>query len=190
MIPLAGLALKGKGLLWGAGIAAVLLAAVAAWGGLGWYGKRAAQLELAEYQLAASRVITERLVENQALAAAQARKADEIATAYQKGKTDVQKAFQPALADLEILRQLYAGGARPAAADPGRVLDGPEAHPGAVPGPADPAGGTHAVACTDRPAALIDAAHRIAQDLEACALDLARLRGLQQWVRDVQQQRP
>lgn len=187
MIPLAGLALKGKALLWGAGIAAVLLAAVAAWGGLGWYGKRAAQLELAEYQLAAVRVIEQRLTENQALADAQARKANEIAEAYLKGKADVQKAFQPALADLEILRQLYAGGARPA--EPDRLRQHPEADPGAVPGPADSSGGTHATACTDRPAALVAAAHRVAQDLEACALDLARLKGLQQWVRDVQQAR-
>lgn len=166
----------------------LLLAAVAAWGGLGWYGKRAAQLDLAEYQLAASRVITQRLTENQALAAAQARKADEIATAYQKGKTDVAKSFQPAMADLQFLRQLYAAGG--AAADPDRLRQRPAADPGAVPGPADPAGGTHAVACTDRPGAIIESAHRIAQDLEACALDLARLRGLQQWVREVQQARP
>jgi hypothetical protein len=167
----------------------LLLAAVTAWGGLGWYGKASAQRELAAYQLAASNVIVARLVENQRLADAQARKANEIAAAYLKGKQDVQKAFQPALADLEILRQLYAGGARPVAANPGRVLDGPEADPGAVPGPADPAGRTHAVACTDRPATLIESTHRVAQDLEACALDLARLKGLQQWVREVCQAR-
>lgn len=166
----------------------LLLAAVAAWGGLGWYGKATAQRALATYQLAASRVLAEKLAENQRLADAQARKANEIAEAYQKGKADVAKAFQPALADLQILRQLYAGGARPVDAD--RLRQHPEADPGAVPGPADPPGRTHAVACTDRPGAIIESAHRLSQDLEACALDLERLRGLQQWVRDVQQAKP
>lgn len=161
----------------------LVMLAITAWGGIGWYGKRSAELALERERLAAARAVADQLAANQRLSEAQARRSAEIAAAYLKGKTDVTHAFQPALADLQLLRGLFAGGAGRVPVEP--APDGG----GAMPGPADPAGGTHAVACTDRPGDLVAAAHRVAQDLAACAADLERLRGLQDWVREVQQGR-
>ena len=157
---------------------AALLAIMAAWGGLGWYGKSAAQKELADYQRDAARALAVQLAENQRLSEQQARDSAATSAAYQKGKRDVAQAFQPALADLQMLRSLYAGGATAG-------LRRPSTDPDAVPGPADPAGGPDATACTDRPAEIIAAAHRVAEDLESCAGYLTQLTSLQQWVRDV-----
>lgn len=158
---------------------AVLLAITAAWGGIGWYGKATAERALAAERLGQARAVAGQLAENLRLREAQDRAAAEITAAYLKGKTDVAKAFQPALADLQLLRTLFAGGATAGVRQPAQ--DGA----GAVPGPADPAGRTDAIACTDRPGELIAAAHRVAEDLESCAGDLARLTALQQWVREV-----
>lgn len=158
----------------------IALLAVAAWGGIGWYGKRAVELEYSDYRLAQARAVTVQLAENQRLRDVQDRRSAEIAAAYRKGKVDVAKSFQPALADLQMLRALFDGGAS------GRVPDRPLDDDRPVPGPADPPDGAHAVACTDRPAEIVGAAHRVAQDLEACAGYLAQLTALQRWIREIQ----
>lgn len=156
------------------------LLALLAWGGIGWYGKSQAEFALEQERRMAAEVVSARLVENAAIDLQRQQDAARISDAYQKGKQDVAKAFRPALDDLSVLRSLYCPGGvcRPATHDPG-----------AVPGPADPAGGPHAAACTDRPGDLIAAAHRVAEDLEACAGYLAQLTALQRWVREVQQAR-
>ncbi len=164
-------------------VVGLVMLAITAWGGIGWYGKRMAELDLERERLAVARAVADQLAANQRLSDAQAAKAAEIARAYHKGKTDVANAFQPALADLQLLRGLFAGGARRVPVEP--APDGGST----VPGPADPAGRTHAVACTDRPGDLIAAAHRVAEDLATCAGDLARLTALQQWQREVGQAR-
>ena len=158
--------------------AAALLASLVAWGGLGWYGKATAERELADYQLAAARVITARLEENQRLSDAQAKRSAEISDAYQKGKHDTAKAFQPALAALQALR------ARLGATDPGLRNPAPP-DPGAVPLPADPALRPDATACTDQPGRIIAATDRVVADLAACANEKRQLISLQSWVTDV-----
>ena len=158
---------------------AVLLAITAAWGGIGWHGKATAERLIERERLAAARAAADQLAANQRLSEAQARKSAEISAAYLKGKTDVAKSFQPALADLQMLRtwwDAHAGRLRVEPADDSRP----------VPGPAGPPGGADAIACTDRPGDIVESAHRVAQDLEACAIDLARLKALQEWVRAAQ----
>lgn len=164
---------------------AVVLAITAAWGGIGWYGKATAERTLAAERLEQARVVADQLAANQHFSEAQARRAADISEAYQKGKRDVATAFQPAMADLQMLRTLFAGGA--GRVEPGGLREpGPDGS-GPVPGPADPTGGTHATACTDRPGDLIAAAHRVAQDLESCAVVVAQLTSLQRWVLEVGQ---
>ncbi len=161
---------------------AALLASLIAWGGIGWYGKALAERDLAVYQLAAARVITDRLVENQRLSDAAARRGAGISDAYQKGKADAAKAHQNAQGQLARLRATLdapALGLRHSA----------EPDPRPVPPGADPTRRPDATACTDHPRAILDAAHRVAQDLETCDTEKRQLASLQQWVRDVCQAR-
>jgi len=156
---------------------ALAMLAIIAWGGVGWSGKRAAQLEFADYKLAQARVVADQLAENQRLSDAQSRRGAEISEAYQKGKIDVAKAFQPARAELRLLRARYSGGAAGGMQQP--ADDGA----GAMPSPTDPARRPHAVACTDRPGDLIDAARGVAAEIEGCAGKIRQLAALQAWVR-------
>ncbi len=74
---------------------ALAMLAIIAWGGVGWSGKRAAQLEFADYKLAQARVVADQLAENQRLSDAQSRRGTEISEAYQKGKIDVAASMRP-----------------------------------------------------------------------------------------------
>lgn len=159
-----------------------VLVAMAAWGGLGWYGKAAAERHLAEYQLAAARVLSDQLAENQRLSDQRALRGAEVSAAYQKGKTDVVAAFQPALADLQRLRALYP--------DADRLLEPAAPGSGPVPAAAGPAGRPDAAACTGQPGRIIDAADRVVEDLAACGQTQRQLTGLQRWVAEVCAARP
>lgn len=154
MIPLAGLVLKGKALLWGAGITAVLLALVTAWGGLGWYGKAVAEREYAEYQLSAAQVITERLVENTEIEAAARALSAEADAKYLKGKLDADREFQPIRDDLAFLRHAW-GMRNQNDNDP-------------VPSESNPSLVNTPRACTDEPRRIIEAATRVLEDLKTC----------------------
>lgn len=172
---LLGIFTGGSPWLWVA-IAAVL-AGMAAWGGIGWYGKASAERAFADYQLAAARVITARLEENQRLSDQQARRSAEISDAFQKGKRDAQTQFKPIQEELARLRSQFpaAGGVRdPAAPDPSPV-----------PGPAGATGGPDATACTDQPGTIVAAADRVVEDLAACDAERRQLISLQAWVREV-----
>jgi hypothetical protein len=156
---------------------AFALLALLAWGGLGWYGKRAVELEFAGYKLAQARVVADQLAENQRLSDAQAKAGAAISDAYQKGKADVAKAYQPVLADLQFLRLRLAAA--------GGLREHPATDPGPVPGPPDPAGGPDATACTGDPGRILDAADRVVADLAACEDTRRQLISLQAWVREV-----
>jgi len=132
----------------------LLFAAVTAWGGLGWYGKAGAEREFAEYQLAASNVIAERLVANSKLEAQARTLSQEADAQYLKGKKDADREFKPIRDDLAFLR--HAWGMR----------NQNDSSP--VPGESNSASLSNPRACTDEPRRIIEAASRVVEDLKTC----------------------
>lgn len=132
----------------------LLLALVTAWGGLGWYGKAKSEREFAEYQLAASNVIAERLVANSKLEAHARTLSQEADAKYLKGKLDADREFQPIRDDLAFLR--HAWGMR-------NKNDNES-----VPSESNSSLVNTPRACTDEPRRIIEAASRVVKDLETC----------------------
>lgn len=158
------------------------IAAIAAWGGIGWYGKQTAENDLLAQQLAAARVISAQLEENQRLSDQRNKRGAEISDAFQKGRRDAEEDFKPVKAEVAQLHDLFPapGLVRPAAQPDGST----------VPGTAYRAGGPDATACTDQPGRIVDAADRVVEDLAVCADTARQLTSLQTWVRDVCQAKP
>ncbi len=171
MVSFAAMALKGKGLI----AAAVVLALVSVWGGLGWWGKAAAERDFADYQRAAAETISRELLRHQATQQRQAELAIDASRQFQKGAADVRNKLQPQLDELATLRTLWASRTTD------RLRQPAEAGSGALPTTPEPPGGFDGAACTDRPRALVEAAAGIAQDLATCAAEVEKLKGLQRW---------
>lgn len=171
MIGLASLALKGKGLLAGA----VLLALVSAWGGLGWYGKARVERAFSDYRFLQAKLV---IHQQETIIAEQAR-ADEVARAasnlYAAGQKITEEKYAPEIATLESLARAYRERLRHRA--------GPDSS--AVPATGPPAGGPAAAACEVRLLGITEAAQAVARDLESAEREVRKLEALQAWARDI-----
>lgn len=158
---------------------ALLLAAVAAWGGLGWYGKAGAERELAEYQLGAAKVITEQL-QNNARLEDQGRQIQEDARHEYEGKLQsIEGSWAKDRASLAALRRAPSERLRePAAGNDGS----------AVPQADATAAGADATTCErrlqeagDRFDRVVEAAQGVADALQAAERQQAQLSALQKF---------
>lgn len=172
MIPLAlPVLLKSKGLM----ITAILLGLIAAWGGLGWYGKARVERAFAEHRLEQARLVARQLENN--LAEQQARQAAErVASAqFARGKKQTETEYAPIKTDLDFITAAYR-----------RMLDAAESNSGTVPAGTDLATGPGGTACEEqlqevrrRAARVTEAASGVVGDLEIAEQEIQKLIAIQ-----------
>lgn len=156
---------------------AFVLAAAIAWGGLGWYGKAAAERDLSAYQASQAKLINDQLRQILDLQKIRDQAAATAVGYYLEGKKNAETAFQPLRTELANLRSRFP------AVDPHRLPERPGDDSNALPATPEPAGGTDATACTGEPGRIVAATDRVAADLAACAQTQSQLIALQAWVK-------
>lgn len=149
------------------------IAAVAAWGTLGWALKNGAENDLAQYRLEQAQLVAVKQAEIIELQVARDKANAAITQSFLKGRRETEKRYASQLSELAALRSLWAArGVREA--------DG-SGNP--MPTDAAPASGASGSACTDQPGELVAASAQVIADLETCEVELGKLTALQAWAR-------